>query len=43
MDPTRNGVIAVMLVIIGIGMLVEFGFAAADRRVRRRGGLLVPA
>jgi hypothetical protein len=33
----------VMVVIIAVGMLVEFGFAAADRRVRGRRGLLVPA
>lgn len=36
-------VIAVMLVIIAVGMLVELGFSAWDRRVRARRGLLVPA
>jgi NitT/TauT family transport system permease protein len=36
-------VIAVMLVIIAIGMVVEFGFAAADRRVRGKRGLLATA
>lgn len=34
-------VIAVMVAIIVIGMIVEFGFSALDRRVRGRRGLLV--
>jgi NitT/TauT family transport system permease protein len=36
-----DGVLATMLVIIAIGMLVEFGFSAWDRRVRGRRGLLL--
>jgi NitT/TauT family transport system permease protein len=47
-DTYRQGfqadrVIAVMLVIIAIGMLVELAFSVADRRVRGRRGLLVTA
>jgi NitT/TauT family transport system permease protein len=34
-------VIATMVVIIAIGMLVEFGFSAWDRRVRGKRGLLI--
>jgi sulfonate transport system permease protein len=36
-----DAVIATMIVIIAVGMLVEFGFSAWDRRVRGRRGLLV--
>jgi NitT/TauT family transport system permease protein len=36
-------VIAVMLVIIAVGMVVDFLFSAADRRVRARRGLLATA
>jgi NitT/TauT family transport system permease protein len=36
-------VIAVMLVIIAVGMLVELGFNVADRRIRSRRGLLATA
>jgi NitT/TauT family transport system permease protein len=47
-DTYRQGfhadrVIAVMLVIIAVGMLVELTFSAADRRVRARRGLVQPA
>jgi NitT/TauT family transport system permease protein len=34
-------IMAIMVVIIAIGMIVEFGFSALDRRVRGRRGLLV--
>jgi ABC-type nitrate/sulfonate/bicarbonate transport system permease component len=34
-------VIATMVVIIVVGMIVELGFSAWDRRVRGRRGLLV--
>jgi NitT/TauT family transport system permease protein len=45
MEVERQGfntdtVIAVMVVIIAVGMIVEFGFGAWDRRVRGRRGLL---
>jgi ABC-type nitrate/sulfonate/bicarbonate transport system permease component len=32
-----------MLVIVIIGLLVDWGFAVVDRRIRRRRGLLAPA
>jgi NitT/TauT family transport system permease protein len=47
-DTYRQGfhadrVIAVMLVIIAVGMLVELAFSTADRRIRTRRGLLATA
>jgi ABC-type nitrate/sulfonate/bicarbonate transport system permease component len=36
-----SAVMAVMVVIILIGMAVDFGFGVVDRRVRARRGLLV--
>jgi NitT/TauT family transport system permease protein len=36
-----DAVIATMLVIIAVGMIVEFGFSAWDRRVRGKRGLLI--
>lgn len=35
-------IFAVMLMIMGVGMLVEAGFGVLDRRVRSRRGLLLP-
>ena len=36
-------VIAAMVVIVIIGLAVDWGFAVVDRRIRRRRGMLVPA
>jgi NitT/TauT family transport system permease protein len=36
-------VIATMIVIVIIGLAVDWGFAIVDRRIRRRRGMLVPA
>ena len=41
LDPAL--VIATMVVIVIIGLAVDWGFAIVDRRIRRRRGMLVPA
>jgi NitT/TauT family transport system permease protein len=41
LDPAL--VIAAMVVIVIIGLAVDWGFAVVDRRIRRRRGMLVPA